>query len=242
MGEMDMIKVAVSAVDKVGAKVLPENIVKLAKQSAMAAAGIALIPQGATVAMVVNLGVMCGRINNELGIKIEKNKLNSIVSALITALGMQTLMRMGVTEIVKDFVPGLGTLGGTVVQTYLFAASTYTVAFIYLESLSKLDEVNKDNVTSDKIIAEVGDFAKSGKNQIADMFSAAKEMFKNIKKSDAEIAKNEINEEVEEIRIAMAKDGKNLDEEVNKALNGDFNLNLDKNQYVKIICQKSEVG
>ena len=229
MGEIDMIKAAVGAVDKVGAKVLPEDIIKLARQSAMAAAGIALIPQGATVAMVVNIGVMCGRINNQLGIKIAKNKLNSVVSGLLTALGMQTLVRMGVTEIFKDLIPGLGTLGGTAVQMYLFAGATYTAAFIYLKSLSQLDEINKDNVASDKIISEIGDFAKNSKDQIADMLVAAKEMFKSLKKSDAEVAKNEINAEVEEARVAMTADGKNLDEEVKKF----FELNEDKESFKK---------
>ena len=195
----------------------------------MASAGIALIPQGATVAMVVNIGVMCGRINNKLGIKISKNKLNSILSGLLTALGMRTLMRMGVTEVFKDLVPGLGTLGGTAVQMYLFAAATYTAAFIYLKSLSQLDEINKDNVASDKIISEIGDFAKSSKEQIADMLVAAKEMFKSLKKSDAEAAKNEISAEVEEVRAAMTADGKNLDEEVKKV----FELNEEKDSFKK---------
>ncbi len=224
MGETDMIKAAVSATDKIGAKVLPEDIVKLVRQNATAASGIALIPHGATVAMVVNIGVMCGRINNALGIKISKNKLNSVVSGLITALGMRMLVRMGVTEIFKDFVPFLGTLGGTAVQMYLFSAATYTAAFIYLKSLSQLDEINKNNVASDKIINEIGNFAKSGKEQIADMFVSAKEIFKNLKKSDAEIAKNEINAEVEKTRAALSADGKNLDEEVSKI----FEINEDK--------------
>ena len=53
MGEIDMIKAAVSAIDKVGAKVLPEDVVKIAQQSAMAGAGIALIPEGATVPIAI---------------------------------------------------------------------------------------------------------------------------------------------------------------------------------------------
>ena len=54
-------------------------------------------------------------------------------------------------------------------------------------------------------------------------------MFKSLKKSDAEAAKNEINAEVEEVRVAMTADGKNLDEEVNKF----FELNEDKESFKK---------
>lgn len=229
MGEIDMIKAAVTAVDKVGAQVLPEDVVKIARQSAMAAAGIALIPEGATVPMVVNIGVMCVRINTALGIKISKNKLNSVVSALVMGLGLRQLVRMGITEVFKDVVPGLGTLGGTAVQMYLFAAATYTAAFIYLKSLSTLDEINKENVAVGELTAGIGNFATNSKKEIADMLSAAKEMFKNIKKTDAEAASVEINEEVNEVRAEMAADGKDLDEEIGKT----FELNLDKDSFKK---------
>ena len=229
MGEIDMIKAAVSAIDKVGAKVLPEDVVKIAQQSAMAGAGIALIPEGATVPMVVNIGVMCVRINTALGIKISKNKLNSVVSALLVGLGLRQLIRMGVTEVFKDVVPGLGTLGGTAIQMYLFAAATYTAAFIYLKSLSTLDEINKDNVAVENLTSSIGNFATNSKNEITDMLNSAKEMFKNIKKSDAEVASAEVREEVKEVRSEMAADGKDLDDEVNKS----FNLNLDKESLKK---------
>lgn len=229
MGEVDMIKAAVTAVDKVGAQVLPEDIVKIARQSAFAAAGVALIPEGATVPMVVNIGVMCVRINTALGIKISKNKLNSVVSGLVMGLGLQQLARIGITEIFKDLIPGLGTVGGTAVQMYMFAAATYTAAFIYLKSLSTLDEVNKENVAVDELTSSIGNFAANSKKDIADMLSSAKEMFKNIKKSDAEAASAEISEEVDEVRSEMAADGKDLDEEINKT----FELNLDKESFKK---------
>ena len=54
-------------------------------------------------------------------------------------------------------------------------------------------------------------------------------MFKSLKKSDAEVAKNEINAEVEEMRVAMIDDGKNLDKELNNV----FELNEDKESFKK---------
>ena len=65
--------------------------------------------------------------------------------------------------------------------------------------------------------------------QITDMLNSAKEMFKNIKKSDAEVASAEVREEVKEVRSEMAADGKDLDDEINKS----FNLNLDKESLKK---------
>ena len=229
MGEADMIKAAVGAVEKIGAQVMPEDIIKIARQSAFVSAGIAVVSHSvSTVALVINIGVMCSRINTAIGIELPKNKLNSVVSGLLVALGWQYFMRSVTADAIKTFIPGVGDLAVSSVQAYLFAGATYTAAFIYLKSLSQLDDINKDNVATDKIISGIGDFAKSGKGQITEMLAAAKDMFKNIKREDMLAARDEVTAEVENARAEMAADGKDLDEEVNNALNDGFKLNLDK--------------
>ena len=224
MGEADMIKAAVGAVDKLGAEVLPEDIVKIARQSAVVSAGIAYWPEMATIPLVINIGVMCSRINTALGIEIPKNKLNSIVSGLLVALGWQQVIKNVTVDMLKSVFPGVGTLALGAAQMYLFAVATYTAAFIYLKSLSTLNDVNKDNVVSDKIVDGIGDFAQSGKNEIVGMFEGAKDLFKNLTKSEAQAVGNEIREEIAEVRAEMEADGKNLEEEIGKT----FTLDLDK--------------
>ena len=231
MGEADMIKAAVAAVDKFGAQILPEDVLKIARQSALAGAACAVLPVSGTgtAAMVVNIGVMCVRINSALGIPLSKNKLNSVVSGLVVGLGTRQLIKMGANELIK-LIPGAGTAAGAALNMYVFAASTYTAAFMYLKTLSALDDVNKDNAFSDKIVAGIGDFAKSGKQEIADMFASAKDMFKNIRKEDAIAAGEAAKEEATVVEAEMTADGKDLDPEVARMLEFD-KLNLDKESF-----------
>lgn len=233
MGEADMIKAAVGAVDKFGAQILPEDILKIARQSALAGAACAILPVSGTgtAAMVVNIGVMCVRINSALGIEISKNKLNSVVSGLVVGLGTRQLIKMGANELIK-LIPGAGTAAGAALNMYVFAASTYTAAFMYLKTLSALDDVNKDNVFTDKIVAGIGSFAKSGQREIADMFSSAKDMFKNIRQEEAIAAGEAVKEDAAVVQAEMTADGENLDAAIQNMLNFD-ELNLDKESLKK---------
>lgn len=201
---------AISAIDAVGAKVLPEKINTITKKHALigAAAGAIPVPGAAMVAVAANIWHMYKEINDALGISFSKNKLKTIISGVVANLGSTAALALGAGELLK-FIPGLGTVTGAVMEAAIDAAITYTAAFIYLKAITAL--ANKDdveNITEEDLKQEIDDYMKNNKGEIDKVFNEAKTTYKNEK------------------NIANNKESlQSLEEEMKEEENDDNNMN-----------------
>ena len=185
-GEARMFKVALKAIDALGAEVLPEQLNSIARTHSILAVGAAIIPvPGASeIAGAVNIWYMYKKINNALGIKFSDNKLKTIVGGVVANLGTYALISVGASALLK-FIPGLGTVGGTAIDMALLPAITYTSAFIYLQAICSMAEKAKEgyeNMSADNLKEEIDDYMKDNKSEITDVMKDAKKEFKDAKK------------------------------------------------------------
>lgn len=190
MENLKMLTAAVDAIDAVGAKVLPEKICKLVRKHAFAAAGASVlpVPGAAEVALVGNTWLMYKNINDELGLKLSENKLKTIASGVIANIGVSTLLAVGAAELFK-FVPGLGSMAGAALDLAMFAAITYTSAYVYLKCITKLARLSQfgaGEIENADVAAEVKTYMAENKKEISGLLKSAKKEFKGIKKGKGE--------------------------------------------------------
>lgn len=213
---------AISAIDAVGAKVLPEKINTITKKHALigAAAGAIPVPGAAMVAVAANIWHMYKEINDALGISFSKNKLKTIISGVVANLGSTAALALGAGELLK-FIPGLGSVTGAVMEAAIDAAITYTAAFIYLKAITAL--ANKDdveNITEEDLKQEIDDYMKNNKGEIDKVFNEAKTTYKNKK----DIANNK--ESLQSLEEEMKEVENDNDNDMTSSNSNDVETNI----------------
>lgn len=118
---------------------MPEKLAGIVKTHSAIAVGTALVPIPIVdvTAAVANIWTMYARINNEVNIPFTKNALKSITLGIVTNIGAG-LAAGAVLGTVAKFLPGLGTVGGTVVMGSTVYAVTLASSVIYMKALTKL--------------------------------------------------------------------------------------------------------
>ena len=148
MANIELIDTArnlINLLDEGAASVLPEEIVDVVTWHSKLAVGSAWIPiPGAdVVAGATNIWTMYARINGKINIPVKENILKSLGAGVATNLSSYLTMT-GVASSLK-FIPGIGTLGGSLIMSASLYAVTIVAGWVYLEALCML--VKKDGTT-----------------------------------------------------------------------------------------------
>ena len=118
---------------------MPEKLAGIVKTHSAIAVGTALvpIPIADVAAAVTNIWTMYVRINKEVNIPFAENALRSIALGVVTNIGAGLVAGVVLGTVAK-FIPGLGTLGGTIVMGSTVYAVTLASSVIYMKALTKL--------------------------------------------------------------------------------------------------------
>ena len=118
---------------------MPEKLAGIVKTHSAIAVGTALvpIPIADVAAAVTNIWTMYVRINKEVNIPFAENALKSIALGVVTNIGAGLVAGVVLGTVAK-FIPGLGTLGGTIVMGSTVYAVTLASSVIYMKALTKL--------------------------------------------------------------------------------------------------------
>ncbi len=134
---------------EVMSRTMPQKIVDVVEKHKKIQLGASLaqcfIPGAGVAAMaaaVASIWKMYYDINNVLGIKISENAGKSITSAVLTNFGSfgAKSVATAVSEGVK-IIPGIGWLASAAISTTSTIAIIYGSAFLYLNALTKMYEV-----------------------------------------------------------------------------------------------------
>ena len=199
VNDYKMVTAAIDAIDAVGNKVIPEKICGVVKRHSAIAVGAAFIPVpvASDIACATNIWYMYKCINDELGICFSENKVKTIISGIIANLGTTTLVAVGAGELLK-FIPGIGTMAGSALEAAMFAAITYTAAFIYLKAITMMIENDQNDMSEEHLKIQVDKYMSENGDEIDAVFKDAKKSYKNIKQSDGEAARQILQNEAAE--------------------------------------------
>jgi uncharacterized protein (DUF697 family) len=118
---------------------LPEKIATIVKTHAGLAVASALVPiPGADVAAAgANIWTMYLRINKELELSFAEAALKTIAVGVATNLGAYAAGTVILGSLIK-IIPGIGTVGGTVLMGATIYSVTLVSSIVYMTALTKL--------------------------------------------------------------------------------------------------------
>ena len=157
--------VAVKALDNGMRSTLPDEIVDCIQTHAGIAAGSIWIPvPGADIAAItLNIWTMYIRINNKLGISLNKNIMKSIGSAVAANL-TGNIAAVGIGSLLK-FIPGIGPIASGVATSATMYGSTLAAAWIYLLAIANW--VKKGKGSGDDLSSCINDVIAQNRSEIA---------------------------------------------------------------------------
>jgi uncharacterized protein (DUF697 family) len=179
----------VEAMDKKVDELLPYELADIVKFHSKGAAAAALasawIPgAGGTAAALTSAGFiwsMYGRIGSKIGLPFGTNLLKSLASGVATNLATGVAGAIVISTLIS-FIPGLGSVGASVIMGATCYALTLTAGYIYLKILTKLFKAKVDltNITEQ----ELKDMAESAakEDDVSEVIKEAKADFKTKKK------------------------------------------------------------
>ncbi|MDM1442642.1 hypothetical protein Q2490_08010 [Myroides odoratimimus] len=175
----------VSSAEDITTRVLPEDLVDIVKWHARFAIGAAFIPIPGVdlLGSASAIWGMYARINSKIGIKFSDNVLKTIASGVATnLLSYGAAVAMG--SLLK-FIPGIGSVGGTVLMAGTLYAITLASGYIYLNILTTMVKKNggRINIDSNNLEREIKKYVKENKNEIKDFINEGKEYYNNNKSS-----------------------------------------------------------
>ena len=166
----------VNAMDKAANEMLPKEIVDVVKIHSKIAVGSAWIPiPGVDVAAgAANIWTMYIRINNKIGFSISENVIKTIGGGVATNLASFIAMS-GLASAIKC-IPGIGTVGGAILQSAALYAITLTSGYVYLRAIKALVG-NKKNFSEAELQAAVKK-ELSNKADVKRFFEESKRSYK----------------------------------------------------------------
>lgn len=171
-----------------GAEAMGKKIATIVEKhavgAAVAALGSAWLPgvgaSAATVACAGFIWSMYYRINAQLGIPFAKNILKSVATAIGTNLAAYAVGSIAISS-AFSFIPGLGSVGASIIMVGISYAMTFSSGLIYLKVLARLAESNADfsNIGEAELKATAKDVMDH--EDIKGMMKEAKSQFKEAK-------------------------------------------------------------
>jgi len=182
----------VSAMDKTVDSALPEQISEIvkfhSKGAAVAALGSGWIPgAGGVAATAISAGFiwsMYGRIGAKIGLPFGKNVLKSVASGVATNLA-SAVVGLLVVSSALSLVPGIGSVGASVILGATCYALTLASGYVYLKIMTKLFAKGVDLSTVSE--QDLKDMAASAArdSDVGDVIKEAKADFRRQKKQGA---------------------------------------------------------
>ncbi len=168
---------------------MPEKLAEIVKTHAAVAVGTALVPIPVidVTAAIANIWTMYVRINKEVNIPFAENALKSIALGIVTNIGAGIAAGLVVGTFAK-MLPGLGTLGGTIVMGSTIYAVTLASSVIYMKALTKLVscKATTDSELTEKDLKAAIKEAMKDKDLIKTLMNEAKAEYDAEKKKEKE--------------------------------------------------------
>lgn len=171
-------------------EILPESLVDIVKFHTKGATASALasawIPgAGGTIATISAAGFIWSmyiRINEKIGMPFSENVIKTIASGVATNLASVAAGNI-IFSSLASFLPGLGTVGASVVVGITCYAMTLCSGYLYFKLMTKLiqDGIDLSNASVENIKSASEIIAKS--NDVKDFLKKAKKEFMEKKKS-----------------------------------------------------------
>lgn len=182
-------KKLVFAMDHAADRGLPNEIAEIVKFHSKGAAAAALaagwIPgAGGTAAVLTSAGFiwsMYGRIGSKIGLPFSKNVLKSLASGVATNLAAYVVGGIALST-AFSFVPGLGSVGASIVVGAVCYALTLASGYVYLKIMTNLFKkgIDLSSVTEQQLKEMAAAVAKE--SDVRQVLKAAKEDFQKRKK------------------------------------------------------------
>jgi len=182
----------VRAMDKTADKALPDQISAIvkfhSKGAAAAALGSGWIPgAGGAAATAISAGFiwsMYGRIGAKIGVPFGKNVLKSLATGVATNLARGVVGAMIVSS-AFSLVPGLGSIGSSVIMGATSYALTLASGYVYLKVMTKLFAKGIDLSTVSE--QDLNDMAASAakESDVGEVIQEAKADFRRREKQGA---------------------------------------------------------
>jgi uncharacterized protein (DUF697 family) len=174
----------VEAMDNEVDDVLPHEIAEIVKFHSKGAAAAALasawIPgAGGTVAVTISAGFiwsMYGRIGEKIGLPFGSNVLKSLASGVATNLA-SAIVGTIVLSTALSLIPGLGSIGASVIGGATCYALTLASGYIYLKIMTKIFQgrVNLSTVSEEDLKEMAASAAKE--SDVQEVIKSAKADF-----------------------------------------------------------------
>lgn len=176
------------AMHQSGAEAMGKKIATIVEKHAIgtsaAALGSAWLPGvGSSASMVACAGFiwsMYYRINTQLGIPFAKNILKSVATAIGTNLAAGAVGALAISS-AFSFIPGLGSIGASMIMAGTCYATTFASGLVYLKVLTRLAQSNADfsNIGEAELKATAKEVMDH--EDIKGMMKEAKSQFKEAK-------------------------------------------------------------
>lgn len=168
---------------------MPEKLAEIVKTHSAVAVGTALVPIPILdmTAAIANIWTMYVRINKEVNIPFAENALKSIALGIVTNIGAGIAAGLVVGTMAK-MLPGLGTVGGTIVMGSTVYAVTLASSVIYMKALTKLvaSKVKTNGELTEKDLKAAIKEALKDKDLIKTVMNEAKADYDAEKKKEKE--------------------------------------------------------
>ena len=165
-------KVSLSAPDH--EDVFTPEIRNIVLRHCAVSAGIAIIPGIGPATDAFNQTVMIQLINQELGIQLDKGKIWPVVKRAGLMLLSSKAISFG-----ASFLP----VAGSAVSATIEAASTFAVAYVYVNMMRKFFDANLDisKMTDEEFAASVDQYSDENKDVYTQAFKEGKNFYKKNK-------------------------------------------------------------
>ncbi len=182
---LDAAKEMFQNLDKAVDNNLPQKLAEIVKfhSKGAAAAGIASgwIPGASGVALATVAGgfvwTMYGRINSEIGLPFTENVIKSLATGVATNLAAYAVGSI-VISTALSFIPGLGSIGATVIVGATSYALTLASGYVYLKLLANLFASGQDPTKMDTESLKKAAKDTAQKSNIKDFINEAKKSYK----------------------------------------------------------------
>lgn len=179
----------VNAIDRTVDNHLPQEIANIVRFHSKGAAAAALasgwIPgAGGAAAVAISTGFiwsMYGRIGAKIGLPFRKNVLKSVASGVATNIATGIVGTIALST-AFSFVPGIGSVGASVIAGATCYALTLASGYIYLKIMTKLfsEGVDLSRVTEQELKDMAASAAKD--SDVREVIKEAKADFREKKK------------------------------------------------------------
>ena len=163
------------------------NIVKVhAAGATVAGLGTAWLPGlGAAVATATCVGFIWGmyiRINNQIGLKLSKNILQTLAAGVATNLASAAISSI-VIGALFSFIPGIGSVGASVIFGTICYALTFASGFVYIKLITNIFKAKKapENYSAEDLKTMAEETIKN--ENMKDFMKKAKEDYKKAKEN-----------------------------------------------------------